>query len=101
MHYCILISCLVIFAFCSLAQSKSDPDKCCFSFSNLEIPEREVESYYMTNLECPRHAGIVKICLLSRKERTRINQNVKNYTTPATRRNGSSLPQRVTWLGRI
>uniref|UniRef100_A0A673LS38 Chemokine interleukin-8-like domain-containing protein n=1 Tax=Sinocyclocheilus rhinocerous TaxID=307959 RepID=A0A673LS38_9TELE len=55
MHYCILISCLVLFTFCSLAQN---PDKCCFSFSNLEIPEREVESY-MTNLECPRH-GIIK-----------------------------------------
>uniref|UniRef100_A0A672RWK7 Chemokine interleukin-8-like domain-containing protein n=1 Tax=Sinocyclocheilus grahami TaxID=75366 RepID=A0A672RWK7_SINGR len=38
----------------------ADPDKCCFSFSNLEIPEREVESYYMTNLECPRH-GIIFI----------------------------------------
>uniref|UniRef100_A0A673LME4 Chemokine interleukin-8-like domain-containing protein n=1 Tax=Sinocyclocheilus rhinocerous TaxID=307959 RepID=A0A673LME4_9TELE len=58
MHYCILISCLVLFTFCSLAQN---PDKCCFSFSNLEIPEREVESY-MTNLECPRH-GIMEMCV--------------------------------------
>ncbi|KAK7133776.1 hypothetical protein R3I94_015593 [Phoxinus phoxinus] len=60
--HCIFIACLVLFAFCSLARSQfsQGPDKCCFSFSNVKIPVKQVESYHITHLECHR-SGIIFI----------------------------------------
>ncbi|XDV41465.1 hypothetical protein PO909_010336 [Leuciscus waleckii] len=57
--YCIFIACLVLFACCSLAQQFSQgPDKCCFSFSNVRIPVKQVVSIHTTHLECSR-TGII------------------------------------------
>ncbi|CAM4688993.1 unnamed protein product [Leuciscus chuanchicus] len=44
--------CLVLFTFCPLARVFGFPDVCCFSFSNVRIPVKQVESYYITNPEC-------------------------------------------------
>ncbi|KAF4099740.1 C-C motif chemokine 3-like [Onychostoma macrolepis] len=59
--HCIFIACLVLFAFCSLAQSEfsQGPEKCCFSFSNVKIPVKQVESHHTTHLECHRSGVIV------------------------------------------
>ncbi|XP_073688532.1 C-C motif chemokine 3-like [Garra rufa] len=58
---CIFIACLMLFAFCSLASSQfsQGPDKCCFSFSNVKIPVKMVESYHTTHFECHRNGVIV------------------------------------------
>ncbi|XP_051732336.1 C-C motif chemokine 2 isoform X2 [Ctenopharyngodon idella] len=55
-------TCLVLFSFCPLARSEfsEGPDKCCFSFSKVKIPVKQVESYYMTHAECHR-SGIIFI----------------------------------------
>ncbi|XP_052442823.1 C-C motif chemokine 4 homolog [Carassius gibelio] len=60
--HCIFIACLVFFAFCSLAQSEfsQGPNKCCFSFSNVRIPLKQVDSYHTTHLECHR-SGVIFI----------------------------------------
>ncbi|XP_058610931.1 C-C motif chemokine 8-like [Onychostoma macrolepis] len=60
--YCIFIVCLVLFTFCSLTQSEFNqfPDKCCFSFSNVKIPVKQVESHHTTHLECHR-SGVMFI----------------------------------------
>ncbi|XP_077077044.1 C-C motif chemokine 3-like [Siphateles boraxobius] len=60
--HCIFIACLVLFAFCSLARShfSQGPDKCCFSFSNVRIPVKQVVSYHTTHLEC-RCTGVIFI----------------------------------------
>ncbi|XP_067274760.1 C-C motif chemokine 13-like [Pseudorasbora parva] len=66
--HCISIACLVLFAFCSLARSEfsQGPDKCCFSFSNVKIPVKQVESYHITHLECHR-SGIIFITKAQRE----------------------------------
>uniref|UniRef100_A0A9J7YH04 C-C motif chemokine n=1 Tax=Cyprinus carpio carpio TaxID=630221 RepID=A0A9J7YH04_CYPCA len=66
--YCVFIACLVLFAFCSLAQSEfsQGPDKCCFSFSNVKIPVKQVESYHTTHLECHR-TGVIFITKAQRE----------------------------------
>ncbi|XP_065111805.2 C-C motif chemokine 3-like [Paramisgurnus dabryanus] len=58
--HCIFIACTVVFALsCSQAQSNAQrPNKCCFSYSNLRIPVKQVVGYYSTNFECPR-SGII------------------------------------------
>ncbi|XP_055042129.2 C-C motif chemokine 14 [Misgurnus anguillicaudatus] len=58
--HCIFIACLVLVALCSLANSEfiQGPDKCCFSYSNVRIPLKQVVSYHTTHLECHR-SGIV------------------------------------------
>ncbi|KAI7799981.1 C-C motif chemokine 13-like [Triplophysa rosa] len=60
--HCIFIACLALFALCSLAstQFSQAPDKCCFSFSNVRIPLKQIESYHTTHLECHR-GGIIFI----------------------------------------
>ncbi|XP_048064058.1 C-C motif chemokine 13-like [Megalobrama amblycephala] len=60
--YCIFIACLVLFTFCSLARSEYShgPDKCCFSFSNVRIPVKQVESYHITHYQC-HNRGIIFI----------------------------------------
>uniref|UniRef100_A0A8C1U3M5 Chemokine interleukin-8-like domain-containing protein n=1 Tax=Cyprinus carpio TaxID=7962 RepID=A0A8C1U3M5_CYPCA len=59
--YCIFISCLVFFAFCSLARSEFShgPDECCFSFSNVKIPVKQVKSYHTTHNECNSNGVII------------------------------------------
>uniref|UniRef100_A0A8C2BYQ0 C-C motif chemokine n=1 Tax=Cyprinus carpio TaxID=7962 RepID=A0A8C2BYQ0_CYPCA len=56
--YCVFIACLVLFAFCSLAQINQVPNKCCYSFANVKIPVKQVESYYTTHPECHRTSVI-------------------------------------------
>ncbi|XDV41464.1 hypothetical protein PO909_010335 [Leuciscus waleckii] len=50
--------CLVLFTFCPLARVFGFPDVCCFSFSNVRIPVKQVESYYITHPVCTRTAII-------------------------------------------
>ncbi|KAG1963526.1 C-C motif chemokine 3-like [Pimephales promelas] len=59
--HCIFIACLVLFACCSLARSEfsQGPDKCCFSFSNVRIPVKQVVSIHTTHHECHRNGIIV------------------------------------------
>uniref|UniRef100_A0A671NQZ2 Chemokine interleukin-8-like domain-containing protein n=1 Tax=Sinocyclocheilus anshuiensis TaxID=1608454 RepID=A0A671NQZ2_9TELE len=42
------------------------PDKCCFSFSNIKIPIKQVESHHTTHLECHR-SGIIVITKAQRE----------------------------------
>nr|XP_055043068.1 C-C motif chemokine 4-like [Misgurnus anguillicaudatus] len=60
--HCIFIACFVLFACCSLANSEysQGPDKCCFSFSNVKIPVKQVVGYHTTHSEC-HMSGIIFI----------------------------------------
>uniref|UniRef100_A0A8C2BYE1 Chemokine interleukin-8-like domain-containing protein n=1 Tax=Cyprinus carpio TaxID=7962 RepID=A0A8C2BYE1_CYPCA len=60
--YCIFITCLVLFTFCSLTQSEfsQGPDKCCFSYTNVQIPVKQIVSYHITRPECHK-CGIIII----------------------------------------
>ncbi|XP_048063396.1 C-C motif chemokine 3-like [Megalobrama amblycephala] len=62
MRPCCNFICLILFDFCSLAHSEYDqgPDKCCFSFSNVRIPVKQVASYHITHFEC-HSSGIIFI----------------------------------------
>ncbi|KAK9956736.1 hypothetical protein ABG768_014449 [Culter alburnus] len=60
MRPCCNFICLIVFDFCSLAHSEISrgPDNCCYSFSNVRIPVKQVESYQITHFEC-RSSGII------------------------------------------
>uniref|UniRef100_A0A8C2GRG1 Chemokine interleukin-8-like domain-containing protein n=1 Tax=Cyprinus carpio TaxID=7962 RepID=A0A8C2GRG1_CYPCA len=60
--YCIFINCLVLFTFCSLTQSEfsQGPAKCCFSYTNVQIPVKQIVSYHITRPECHK-CGIIII----------------------------------------
>ncbi|TRY98119.1 hypothetical protein DNTS_028481 [Danionella cerebrum] len=47
----IFLGCLVLCTQHLMAWTQS-PDKCCFSFSNVRIPLKQVESYHTTHLQC-------------------------------------------------
>nr|XP_055041577.1 C-C motif chemokine 3-like [Misgurnus anguillicaudatus] len=61
--HCIFIACLALFALCSLVastQNAQGPDKCCFSFTNVRIPVKQVVGYHTTHFEC-HMSGIIFI----------------------------------------
>nr|AAI50346.1 Zgc:171266 protein [Danio rerio] len=57
---CIFIACLVLVAFCSVDGSdfSQNPDKCCFSFSTIKIPVKQVQSYHTAHFQCQKN-GII------------------------------------------
>ncbi|XP_065111807.1 C-C motif chemokine 14-like [Paramisgurnus dabryanus] len=58
--HCIFIACLALFALCTLAldPNPQDPGKCCFFYSNMRIPVKQVDSYQTTFSGCTKE-GII------------------------------------------
>ncbi|XP_073712369.1 C-C motif chemokine 18-like isoform X2 [Misgurnus anguillicaudatus] len=52
--HCIFIACLALFALYSVANSEyaNGPDKCCFSYSNMRIPVKQIVGYQTTVPAC-------------------------------------------------
>nr|XP_055042131.1 C-C motif chemokine 13-like [Misgurnus anguillicaudatus] len=73
--HCIFVACFVLFALCSLANSEAaqGPDKCCFSFSNVRIPVKQVAAYHITHLEC-RGRGIIFVTNVGKEICTDLNE---------------------------
>ncbi|KAG1963525.1 C-C motif chemokine 3-like [Pimephales promelas] len=57
---------LVLFTFCPLARTVFRSSECCFSFSKVRIPVKDIESYHITAPECPM-SGIIFITKKQRK----------------------------------
>ncbi|XP_073672439.1 C-C motif chemokine 3-like 1 [Paramisgurnus dabryanus] len=49
-----IVACFVLFAISSLTSSVAPqgPDKCCFSFSNVRIPVKQIVGYHITHDQC-------------------------------------------------
>ncbi|XP_073672399.1 C-C motif chemokine 18-like [Paramisgurnus dabryanus] len=87
--HCIFLACLVLFSCCSLANSEysQGPDKCCFAFSNMKIPLKQVVGYHTTHFQCDR-SGIIFIMKSGKKICADLNekwvQRLKNLVDEST-----------------
>ncbi|XP_043075734.1 C-C motif chemokine 24-like [Puntigrus tetrazona] len=64
--FCIFITCLVIFTFCSLTQVCQSLENCCLSYRKKQIPLQQIVRYHITSPECDK-CGIIIITKAQRK----------------------------------